>query len=183
MASQYSWQRIVAGTVKWFDANRGFGFIIQDDGDEDILLHANVLRNFGQSSVVEGARIEVAVEPSQRGLQAVAVRSITPPDLDSIEGLEDLRDISAKEFHARPLEPARVKWFDRNKGFGFANVFGHSDDVFLHIEVLRRCGFADLQAGEAIALRVIDGARGRLALLAAPWDDAARNGADSNGEA
>ena len=43
-----------------------------------------------------------------------------------------------------PLEPARVKWFDKGKGFGFANVFGRDEDVFLHIEVLRRSGLADL---------------------------------------
>ena len=183
MASQFSSQQIVAGTVKWFDTKRGFGFIIQDAGGADILLHANVLRNFGQSSVVEGARIEVTVEPSQRGLQAVAVRCITPPEMDSIEGFEDLRDISAEQLHAHPLEPARVKWFDRTKGFGFANVFGRPEDVFIHIEVLRRCGFADLQAGEAIAVRVIDGARGRLALLAAPWDDAAWDEVDGGNEA
>lgn len=178
MARQHRLVQAVAGTVKWFDANRGFGFITQDDGGGDILLHANVLRNFGQSSVVEGARIEVTTEQSQRGLQAVAVHTITPPAIAPIDGFEDLQEISSEELYARPLEPARVKWFDRSKGFGFANVFGRPEDVFVHVEVLRRSGFADLQPGEAIALRVVDGARGRLALLAAPWDDAVWNEAD-----
>ena len=41
-------------------------------------------------------------------------------------------------------------WFDKAKGFGFANVFGRDEDVFLHIEVLRRSGLADLQPGEAV---------------------------------
>ena len=71
-----------------------------------------------------------------------------------------------------PLEPARVKWFDKGKGFGFANVFGHPEDVFLHMEVLRRSGLADLQPGEALALRVVDGKRGRMAAEVFAWEAA-----------
>ncbi len=71
---------------------------------------------------------------------------------------------------ALPLEPARVKWFDKGKGFGFANVWGKPEDVFIHIEVLRRSGFADLAAGEAVCLRVIDGRRGRMAAQVVAWD-------------
>ena len=68
------------------------------------------------------------------------------------------------------LEPARVKWFDKAKGFGFANVFGKPEDVFLHVEVLRRSGLSDLQPGEALALRVIDGKRGRMAAEVVAWE-------------
>ena len=68
------------------------------------------------------------------------------------------------------MEPARVKWFDKGKGFGFANVFGRPEDVFLHIEVLRQSGLADLQPGEALAMRVIDGKRGRMAAEVMAWE-------------
>ena len=71
-----------------------------------------------------------------------------------------------------PLEPARVKWFDKAKGFGFANVFGSSDDVFVHVEVLRRFGLADLQAGEAVGLKIVDGERGKMAVTVCAWDNA-----------
>ena len=74
----------------------------------------------------------------------------------------------------QPLEPARVKWFDKGKGFGFANTWGSEDDVFLHIEVLRRSGFADLAPGEAVGLRVIEGKRGKLAVEVLAWDAAGR---------
>ena len=50
------------GTVKWFDPVKGFGFIVCSDEPSDILLHANVLRNFGQSSVADGADIQVVVQ-------------------------------------------------------------------------------------------------------------------------
>ena len=74
-----------------------------------------------------------------------------------------------------PLEPARVKWFDKAKGFGFANVFGRDEDVFLHIEVLRRSGLADLQPGEAVSLRVVDGKRGRMAMQVTSWEAALKD--------
>jgi CspA family cold shock protein len=66
--------------------------------------------------------------------------------------------------------PARVKWFDKGKGFGFANVFGKPEDVFLHVEVLRRSGLSDLQPGEALALRVISGNRGQMAAEVVAWE-------------
>ncbi len=82
--------------------------------------------------------------------------------------------MSAEEVAALTQEPARVKWFDKAKGFGFANVFGRSDDVFIHVEVLRMSGFADLQAGEAIGLRMVEGKRGRMAVQVTSWETAAR---------
>ena len=65
-----------------------------------------------------------------------------------------------------------MKWFDKGKGFGFANVFGRAEDIFVHIEVLRRSGLSDLQPGEALALRVIDGQRGRMATEVMAWENA-----------
>ncbi len=164
--------REVAGTVKWFDPVKGFGFVVADEGGPDILLHVNVLRNFGQSSVADGARLEAVVQDTPRGAQAVTVLSIVPPEAETGAPLSDFQGINADEMAALPLEPGRVKWFDKGKGFGFANVFGRSEDVFLHVEVLRRSGLADLQPGEALALRVIDGKRGRMAAEVHAWEAA-----------
>ncbi len=65
--------RQVAGLIKWFDPAKGFGFILDADGGPDILLHANVLRNFGQGSIADQSRVSVIVQPTARGLQAVEV--------------------------------------------------------------------------------------------------------------
>lgn len=175
MAEQEPDQHEVTGRVKWFDPAKGFGFIVVDNDGGDILLHANVLRNFGQSSVADNARITVVVQRTSRGAQAVEVREIQPPEDDQAIPMQDLGDADAEAIAALPLEPSRVKWFDKTKGFGFANVYGRPEDVFIHIEVLRRSGFADLQPGEAVCLRVIDGKRGRMAAQVASWEAALRD--------
>lgn len=164
----------VSGQVKWFDPVKGFGFVVGDDGGPDILLHANVLRNFGQSSVADGARIEIATQDTARGVQAVEVLSIAPPEDCGLTALADFEDFDPEEIRNAPLEPARVKWFDKGKGFGFANTFGRDEDVFVHVEVLRRSGLADLQPGEALAIRVIEGKRGRMATEVCGWEMATR---------
>ena len=166
--------QVVQGRVKWFDPAKGFGFIVTDENASDILLHANVLRNYGQSSVADGAGITVKVQNTQRGVQAVEVLQIEPPTGATFQLSEDGNATSPEEIAARPLEPGRVKWFDKGKGFGFANVFGRPEDVFIHVEVLRMSGFADLTAGEAVALRIIEGRRGRMAVQVVSWEAATR---------
>ena len=175
MTEENSELRRVAGRVKWFDPGKGFGFILDSGGGPDILLHGNVLRNFGQSSVADGAGIEVTVQATPRGAQAVEVLEIQPPvDEARAVMVEDLNETTPEAIAALPLEPARVKWFDKGKGFGFANVFGRPEDIFIHVEVLRRSGFADLTSGEAVCLRVIEGKRGRMAAQVVSWEMAVR---------
>lgn len=166
--------QIVHGRVKWFDPTKGFGFIVSDESEADILLHANVLRNYGQGSVADGAGIVVRVQKTQRGVQAVEVVRIDPPEGVVFPLADEAGEMLGSDILALPMEPARVKWFDKGKGFGFANVFGRGEDVFIHAEVLRVSGFADLGAGEAVALRIIEGKRGRMAVQVVSWEAAAR---------
>lgn len=156
------------GTVKWFDAARGFGFVTVSEVEGDVLLHLNVLRNFGQSSVPDGATVKIDVQRTARGFQAIEVHSIAPPllDVDAVEVPEFMQPVP----EGTPFQAARVKWFDKAKGFGFANAFGSSEDIFVHAEVLRRFGLAELQPGEAICLRTIEGTRGLLAAEVRRWE-------------
>lgn len=165
--------RSLRGRVKWFDPGKGFGFVVPEEGGADVLLHANVLRNFGQGSVADASLVELMVQTTRRGVQAVEVLEIQPPE-GTETGLapEELPAGVPPDVAALPLEPGRVKWFDKAKGFGFANVFAKSGDVFIHMEILRRSGLADLQPGEAVALRVVEGKRGQMAAQVMSWDAA-----------
>lgn len=167
---QDSAARRVTGQVKWFDPVKGFGFVVADEGGPDILLHANVLRNFGQSSIAESATVELVLQETARGVQATEILSITPPAGAPAKTLADFEELSDEDIEKHPLTPARVKWFDKSKGFGFANIFGNSDDVFVHVEVLRRSGLSELQLGEALAIRVMDGKRGKMAMQICAWE-------------
>ena len=164
--------RILRGVVKWFDATKGFGFVVSESGGPDILLHSNVLRNFGHSSVAEGAAIEMAVVDTARGMQATEVISLSPPAAKPVAQLSELFGLDESDIAGLPLHAARVKWFDKAKGFGFANIFGLADDIFIHIEVLRRSGLSDLGTGAAICVRVTDGKRGKMAVEVEAWDSA-----------
>jgi len=172
LAEDLSNMHQVRGLVKWFDPTKGYGFVVSDTGGPDILLHVNVLRNFGQSSVADGAQIEILTHSTDRGVQALEVVSIVAPERDDTPVLADFAELDLDSLRSEPLEAARVKWFDKGKGFGFANVFGSNEDVFLHVEVLRQSGLADLQPGEALAMRVISGERGRIAVEVLAWESA-----------
>lgn len=163
--------RILCGIVKWFDVTKGFGFVVSHSGGPDILLHGNVLRSFGHNSVSEGTEIEMNVVETARGMQATEVLSLTPPATRPTVPLAELFGLEAGDIALLPLQAARVKWFDKAKGFGFANIFGLADDIFIHIEVLRRSGLTDLGTGEAIGIRVTDGKRGKMAVEVQAWDN------------
>jgi cold shock protein len=164
----------VRGRVKWFDIGKGYGFVVSDDEEGDILLHGNVLRAFGYTSVAEGAEIVVTIQRTERGRQAVEVVDIVP------QAEAAPQDIPAAPGEA-PLEPARVKWFDRGKGFGFVNIFGRSEDVFLHMEVLRQFGYGEVTAGDVLAVRVVAGPRGPMVFEVRSWDYVARLREHPNG--
>lgn len=163
------------GQVKWFDPDKGFGFILPEDHGSDVLLHENVLFDFGQSSVLEGSEVEFEVADTDRGRQVAVLLSIKAPDVDPISVLQDIlpegADVEAV-LAAAELKPARVKWFDRAKGFGFVNVFGSSDDIFVHVEVMRAYGMASLDRGIALGVKYTDGPKGLVAIDLKQWEDA-----------
>jgi cold shock protein len=157
---------IVRGHVKWFDTTKGYGFVVSSDGEGDILLHGNVLRVFGFTSVAEGAEIVLKVQTTERGRQAVEVLDIVPAAAPAAGPMAPLPGPEA----AGPLEPARVKWFDRVKGFGFVNIYGRPEDVFLHMETLRQYGYGEVVAGDVLAVRVTAGPRGPMVYEVRSWD-------------
>ena len=63
------------GTVKWFNADKGYGFVSREAG-EDVFVHYSAIEGGGFRSLDEGQRVEFAVEQGPKGLQAVQVRAL-----------------------------------------------------------------------------------------------------------
>lgn len=66
----------VTGTVKWFNAEKGYGFLTQDDGGKDVFVHFRAIVSDGYKTLVEGQKVQFEVEQGQKGLQAANVQAI-----------------------------------------------------------------------------------------------------------
>jgi len=160
----------VTGRVKWFDATRGFGFIVSDAVDGDILVHFSVLREHGRRSLPEGATVECVPVVMERGMQAGKILSIDLATAAEIEPRPsnprvERADRRALADAAGEFEPVEVKWFNRVKGYGFLQrPDAPGEDIFVHMETVRDAATGELQPGQRLEARIAPTARGMTAV-------------------
>ena len=159
----------IAGRVKWFDVSKGYGFIVPDGGDSDVLIHVTVLRRDGFQTIYEGARVVAEAQRRDKGLQVFRVLSVTPGEAAHSSQMPPIR-LRAQAANVGGFEIVVVKWFNRARGFGFLTRGEGTEDIFVHMETLRRYGFADPQPGDTMLARFGPGPKGLLAAEVRPLD-------------
>jgi len=161
----------IVGRVKGFDATRGFGFLVSEQVDGDVLLHFSVLREHGRRSVPEGATVECVPVRLDRGLQAKKVISIDtstalPQPVRSSMPASERADRKALAESAGEFEPVEVKWFNRVRGYGFVKRPDEAggEDVFVHMETVRISHLPELQPGQQLEARIAPSGKGLTAV-------------------
>jgi CspA family cold shock protein len=173
-------------TVKWFNPEKGFGFVALSDGSGDAFLHANTLNQSGHNAVSPGATLRVRIGQGQKGRQVSEVLSVdestaTPT---ASRGAGGASRGAASSFGDRaggsgfsggdrggaprrgaPTGPSvemqgTVKWYNATKGFGFVAPAEGGKDVFVHASALQRAGVMQLAEGQTIWMDVVQGAKG-----------------------
>ena len=130
------------GTVRWFDPERGFGFLAPEDGSADLFVHVSEIVAEGTTRLLrEGQAVEFEVGEGDRGPQARGVRVTGDLAPDTAVGVL-----------------GTVKWYEPAKGYGFATPDGGAPEVFVHSSAIVTGGV--VAAGQRVAFMVGEGERG-----------------------
>jgi CspA family cold shock protein len=167
--------------VKWFNPEKGFGFVEMTDGSGEAFLHIRQVEAAGYSALESGTTLVIKVGTGQKGPQVQEIVSVDtstaepepprgarPPRPPRAGGPGPgpgqsggfSRPSSPRPVSGPPEVPATVKWFDSVKGYGFVSVEGESKDLFLHISVVERAGLGQLDQGQAVRIAIVEGRKG-----------------------
>jgi CspA family cold shock protein len=176
--------------VKWFNGEKGFGFVELSEGGGDVFLHASVLARTGATSVNPGATLKVRVGQGQKGPQVTEVLEVDESTASAAPAASAPRSPRPGGFGgdrpdrggyggggggggfggprrgfdapapSGPEQQGTVKWYNQAKGFGFIAPEDGGKDVFVHASALRRAGLTELAEGQRVTIQITQGQKG-----------------------
>ena len=146
------------GVVKFFNAHKGFGFIQQDQGGEDVFVHISAVERAGLEGLAEGQQVKFTLV--DRGGKVSA---------SDLEAVGDVIAVEKKEAPQRQLTGERatgtVKFFNGMKGFGFITRDDGQPDAFVHISAVERSGMSGLNEGDRLEFDIEVDRRGKYSAV------------------
>ena len=154
----------VDAIVKWFNAEKGFGFVAVVGGSE-AFMHIRQLEAAGHSSVPEGARLKVQIGQGQKGPEVTEVIEVDPSTAQ-VTSTPARRSAARSSSQRQPgVESTTeclglVKMYNAHKGFGFVGPDGGGKDVFVRATTLERGGLTGLTEGQRVRMQIGPGQKG-----------------------
>ena len=153
----------VRATVKWYNPDKGFGFVELADGSGDAFLHVSVVERSGHGSVPPGATLEVRAGPGQKGTQVTEILSVDTSTAAQEQPRRPRPERPAYQPSAdRPTveETGHGEVVQRHQGVWLHRRGSGGKDIFVHASALERSGIMGLAEGQRVAVDVADGQKG-----------------------
>jgi CspA family cold shock protein len=161
----------VHGIVKWFNPDKGFGFVELSDGSGDAFLHGSLLAQSGVNAVQPGETLEVRVGPGHKGphiTEIISVDSSTAKPTTPRRSNFGATTSDGSSSGITAAETGTVKWFNSDRGYGFIARDSGGTDVFVHVSALERSGLTGLNEGQSVSVDVVEGRKGPEAARVRP---------------
>ncbi len=157
---------VACGQVKWFNLEKGYGFIVPEKSSKDAFLHVSVLKRHGIENIRNGTTVTFMIRPGRGGPEVAEILKIDESTANEEEINRDRRsadDIDSLMKEAKLVE-GYVKWFNPSKGYGFMVPSDGSRDIFIHMSLMRQHGIDTLVPDQKIVAFAINGPKGPEAI-------------------
>jgi len=167
------------GVVKFFNAQKGFGFVVRDDGGEDVFVHISAVEAAGLTGLADGQPLNFTLTERNGRISAtdisidgepLPVTDRAPPRDRDAGGFGDRPRAAPMRRDAVPVTNGErvegtVKFFNNQKGFGFIQREDGGPDAFVHISAVERAGMSGLNEGQRVSFELEEDRRGKQAAV------------------